>query len=365
MIATGMILAAGFGTRLRPLTHELPKPLVPIGDRSVLAHAADKPTRDGGDPRRHQTPITWRKRYDEASLAESLAMHVSLNREERILGTAGGIQGAAARLGDGPVVIHNGDILADLDTRAPPVPPHAEREPLATLALVGEQPPGAGPVGLDGRTAASCACVTSISAARRRRGAQFIGVHIVSAALRERLPEEGCMVGDVYIPALRAGEPIAGVKVVRRFTDVGTPRSYLDANLRWLGDRPHHVGPGASVSPEIELSASVVGAGATIGGRGQVERCVIWPGAQASAPLRDAIVTTGGKSSARNLRPAQSDMLRPQACVVSRLSSGCSCWEPWPSIATATPSASMRAKPSRNTAATWRWAAAPSRRPAM
>lgn len=291
MTPTGMILAAGFGTRLRPLTNELPKPLVPVGDRSVLAHAADN-LRAMGVSRVVVNTHHLADCYDERELSTRLEMEVSLEHEPHILGTAGGIRNAAAHFGNADVVVHNGDILAELDAAAL-LAHHREQEALATLALRTGAPKGEGPVGLD--EAGDIVRLRDQRFGDEHEGAEFIGVHIVSAALRKHLPAEGCMVGDVYIPALRAGKRIVGAGVVRRFTDVGTPRAYLDANLHWLGDLSHHTGRGAEVGSEVSLERSVIGAGAQVSGRGRLERCVVWPGAKAQAPLSDAIVTTAGK----------------------------------------------------------------------
>lgn len=292
-IVTGMILAAGLGTRLRPLTDELPKPLVPVGDRSVLAYAADN-LRALGALRVVINTHHLADRYDAARLAESLGLAVSLEHETLIRGTAGGVAGARARLGEGPVVIHNGDILADLDVAAL-LACHESSNALATLAVRAGLPAGSGPVGLDGDG--------RIVRLRDRRfgveaeGADFIGVHVVSESLRRRLPGDGCMVGDVYIPALAAGEPIVAAPVVRRFTDVGTLAAYLTANRDWLrrARRAAYAGPGSTIAPEVELDESVVGAGATVTGAGKLERCVVWPRAVARAPLADAVVTAAGR----------------------------------------------------------------------
>ena len=80
---------------------------------------------------------------------------------------------------------------------------------------------------------------------------------------------------------------------------MGDAQRYLEANLDWLRanapGRGAWVGPGAVVGEAVTLSQTVVGADARVDGNGLVERCVLWPGARATAPLRDAIVTAGGR----------------------------------------------------------------------
>jgi hypothetical protein len=76
--------------------------------------------------------------------------------------------------------------------------------------------------------------------------------------------------------------------------DIGTPRAYLEANLRWLAGRRQWCGDGALVGPAVALDGAVVGEGARVLGAGRVEQCVVWPGAEAQAPLRGAIVAPEG-----------------------------------------------------------------------
>ncbi len=111
-----MILAAGFGTRLRPLTLELPKPLVWVGDRPAIAMVAERLVAAGV-----REIVINTHHQAEAFSTEMLARvpgEISVVVEEEILGTGGGVANAASLLGDGDVVVWNGDILAPLDVRA-------------------------------------------------------------------------------------------------------------------------------------------------------------------------------------------------------------------------------------------------------
>jgi NDP-sugar pyrophosphorylase family protein len=99
-------------------------------------------------------------------------------------------------------------------------------------------------------------------------------------------------VGDVYLPALRRGEPLFAFRYEGPFFDVGTLEHYLQANLAWLDRHGGGAfrGAAAEVDPAVTLERSVVGAGASVRGTGALTRCVVWPGARATAPLSDAIV---------------------------------------------------------------------------
>jgi NDP-sugar pyrophosphorylase family protein len=94
---------------------------------------------------------------------------------------------------------------------------------------------------------------------------------------------------------MQAGAVLQTMPWTGPYFDVGSARSYLDANLAWLASRGQSswVGPGAAVSPGVALDRVIIGDGATIGGKGMLDRCVVWPGAAVEAPLADAVVAPG------------------------------------------------------------------------
>ena len=288
-MARAMILCAGYGTRLRPLTDELPKPLVPLGDRPILGHIAARLAAAGFDEavvNTHHMPALFQ------STIESLPIKLQLVHEPEILGTAGGIAGAREVLRPGPVLVWNGDILAD-----PPIDAllDAVRGGGACLGVAPREW-GEGSVGLaaDGGVARLRGRTFGVE----DRGGDYIGVAALGADVLEALPDRGCLVGDYLLPRLRRGESVHTVPVERGWSDAGDVETYLDLNLGWLGaddSNGSFVGDGARVSPGIELRRSVVGAGAVVEGDGVLEDSVVWPGAAASAPARRIIVTSGGR----------------------------------------------------------------------
>src|SRR5688572_26779492 len=94
-----MVLAAGLGTRLKPITFELPKPMVPVLDRPVMAHIVGMLHEQGFDEliaNVHHYPDTIRGYFGD---------RVEYRYEEELLGTAGGVRNVAEFFGDDPVVV--------------------------------------------------------------------------------------------------------------------------------------------------------------------------------------------------------------------------------------------------------------------
>jgi mannose-1-phosphate guanylyltransferase len=287
-----MILAAGFGTRLRPLTDELPKPLVPVGDRAAVAHIADRLAKAGILEAVLNTHHLAAAFTPERLAAHALPLRLRVIHEPTILGTAGGVTHAAPLLGGGDVILWNGDILADIDV-AELLEEHRGARALATMAIA-PRPRGEGTVGLDERGA-----IVRLRGERfgeEARGGDFLGITALGPVLRARLPREGCLIGDGCLPALRAGERIASFTTTTEWDDIGSIATYLQANARWLARTKldHFVGQGAAIAPDVVLEGSVVGAGARVSGSGSVRGAVIWPGAHVEAPLDRVVVTTTG-----------------------------------------------------------------------
>ncbi len=112
-----MIMAAGLGTRLRPITYEMPKPMVPVLNRPVMEHILELLARHGFDAvnaNLHWFPELIRDRFGDGS---RLGIELRYSEEEALLGTAGGVRNAADFLGEEFLVI-SGDALTDVDLGA-------------------------------------------------------------------------------------------------------------------------------------------------------------------------------------------------------------------------------------------------------
>ena len=107
-----MVLAAGLGTRLRPLTYEIPKPMVPVLDRPVMAHILGLLKRQGYDE------VIANLHYFPDAVRGYFGDRIEYRFEEELLGTAGGVRNVADFFGDDPVVVISGDALTDVDLNA-------------------------------------------------------------------------------------------------------------------------------------------------------------------------------------------------------------------------------------------------------
>jgi mannose-1-phosphate guanylyltransferase len=127
-----MVLAAGLGTRLRPITYAMPKPMVPVLNRPVMEHILRLLARRGfGEAiaNLHWFPETIEGHFGDGT---ELGIELSYSREEQLLGTSGGVRNAAGFLGDSFLVI-SGDALTDIDL-ATMREFHESHDGIATLA---------------------------------------------------------------------------------------------------------------------------------------------------------------------------------------------------------------------------------------
>jgi mannose-1-phosphate guanylyltransferase/mannose-1-phosphate guanylyltransferase/phosphomannomutase len=107
-----MVLAAGLGTRLRPLTYEINKPMVPVLDRPVMAHVVDLLDRHGFDE------TIANLHYFPDSIRDYFGERLAYRTEPELLGTAGGVRGCAEFFGGDAFLVISGDALTDIDLRA-------------------------------------------------------------------------------------------------------------------------------------------------------------------------------------------------------------------------------------------------------
>ncbi|MEV5822704.1 sugar phosphate nucleotidyltransferase [Micromonospora harpali] len=267
-----VVLAAGEGTRLRPLTERLPKALCPVGNVPLLDRALARLAGLGlAGPARVAVNACY--------LGEQVVAHVGDRAHLSVepgapLGTAGGVANLRDWIAGRGVLVGNADAyLAD---------PAADPGPDIAALLAGWD---GETVRLLGQPAADPAAPGTFS------GHRFTGFSLLPWRLVRGLAvEPGDLVRAVWRPAEAAGA-LTVVPYAGTFYDTGTPADYLAANL-------HAAGGGNLVDPTATVTGrcreAVVGAGATV--RGEVTRSVLWPGAEVAAGehLTGAVRVAGG-----------------------------------------------------------------------
>ncbi len=287
-MVTAFLLAAGLGTRLRPLTDQVPKALVPVCGVPMLDHALALVRAHG-----HRDVLVNAHHLWEQVAAWAEAHDVGLQVElPDVLGTGGGLRAALLRLAD-TVVVVNADILSDVDlgALAAAVPPEGAAmalRPSVHAATIGEVEPDG-----QGRVRRITTVVGQPGAGLP--GYHFTGVHAMRSAAVARIPETGlqCVVRTAYkalVPEGRVGSIVHG----GTWIDIGTPTAYLDANLAVLTGRVQApVDPwtrgrrlatdswgGADARVDGIAYRSIVGAGAVVPRGAELTECVVWDGVE-------------------------------------------------------------------------------------
>src|SRR3981189_287395 len=123
-----MVLAAGLGTRLRPLPYEITKPMVPVLDRPVMEHILELLERHG------LTEVIANLHYFPDSIREYFGERLQYRYEAELLGTAGGVRECGPFFGGGTFLVISGDALTDIDLTAL-VERHSSSGGIPTLAV--------------------------------------------------------------------------------------------------------------------------------------------------------------------------------------------------------------------------------------
>lgn len=292
-----MLLAAGLGTRLRPLTDERPKPAVPVGLLPLGAVALGAFARAGVSRidanAHHLADVLERTLRPFAPSGIPFDVH----HEADLLGTGGGIRAAIAEGPREAVLVMNGDVRFAPDVDAL-VARHRASGALATLVVRSHPDPHAlGAVEVDAQGYVRRIAGRPDPSADVVAAYVFTGVHLLSPAALDRLPLNGCVVRQAYQPMLAEGLPIDVVVDESPWADLGTLPVYFAANMdeaRCTGDPRGLVHPGAEVHRSARLESCVIGPGARIGPNAVLRRVVVWDGAVVDLPLEDAIVTERG-----------------------------------------------------------------------
>jgi len=295
-----MLLAAGLGTRLQPLTALRPKPIVPVANRPLAAFAMEHLARSGV-----RTLVA--NTHPQPDLVESTlkaacpdGVELRFSREETLLGTGGGLRKASLSFDEpqSPVVVMNGDTLFAPDLRHA-YAEHTGRAAVATMILRRTSDPERfGAIGIDGGGRVRSLLGTPKDA-RVREVLMFTGVHIMSPEAFSAMPESGCVIRTAYRRWVDTGAPVLGIVDDSPWADLGTVPEYHRLNLElasglftWRGVEPRDgcVLP-SSVEPSASIRRSVVGADVKVGAGVTLDQCVVWPGTTVTHSATNAVIT--------------------------------------------------------------------------
>jgi len=262
-----MLLAAGLGTRLRPLTELRPKPIVPVANRPLAGYAIEHLA--GIGVRQIVANTHPMPELVEEELAASCPSGVSLSfsRETTLLGTA--------------------------------LKMHVDRSAVATMLLRRTPDPERfGAVGIDAANR-----VTTLlgrpTGREVRELLMFTGVHILAPAAFEAMPESGCVIRSAYRDWVDKGSMVVGVIDDSPWADLGTVSEYhrlnvalASGNVRWPGVEPLGRNVLAQgVESDGRIRRSVIGRGARLDEGVELDACVVWPGSHVTQSSRNAVVT--------------------------------------------------------------------------
>ena len=279
-------MAAGLGTRLRPLTYEVPKPMVPVVNRPIMEHILKLLPRHGFNEviaNLHWFPDTIRNRFGDGS---ALGIDLSYSYEEELMGTAGGVRNVSSFLGAEPFLVMAADALTDIDLAALRAA-HDASGGIATLAV--KQVPNVSEFG-----------VVITDSGGRIQGFQekpdpaealsdlaSCMIYILEPEIFDYFPDKHSVdfAHDVF-PALLENDVAFSVhKIDAYWNDVGSLPEYIQGNLDVLEGVVNVEGAGTLLEPAGGESAEEAGEPGVVGPVLVGERCDLDSGARLDGPL--------------------------------------------------------------------------------
>ena len=302
-----MVLAAGLGTRLLPLTKDTAKPAVPFANRPLIHHCLEWLCKNDVD----HVVINLHHRPESviAAVREHLwPVEIDFSHEPQILGTAGGVKKAEKHFTDGTFIMVNSDSLYEVDLTGP-VAHHKEKGAVATMVLreaSAKDPYGRVIVDEGGRVKEIRGRETL---GEETEGYIFTGIHVFEPEVFHYIPpgrfyEINQM---VYPRLIREGRVVQGFVSDDFWAEVGNHKAYLQAHRDVLRRRRNSLVRESPVPSETKVSSPVligrechVGRGARIGPMAVVgHRCTIGRGTviEGSVLWDDATVGAGSRVS--------------------------------------------------------------------
>lgn len=278
-MAVGILLVGGFGTRLKPLTSESPKPMLPVAGLPVTEHQILAAKKAGIHTLVLATSYLSEVFTPYFGDGSKWGMKILYAVEKEPLGTGGAIRNAAQmldlpNLGEEPIVVFNGDVLSR-HSIADQIAFHQARSADATLHLIEVEDArafGCVPTDGEGRVTAFLEkmdhpVTNSINA----------GCYVFHPSVVDRIPlGEVVSIERETFPALvESDRPVFGYKEQAYWLDVGTPAALFKGSRDLIAGEFHAM-PGSVIDPSAKVTGkSSLGANVTVGANAQIDDCII------------------------------------------------------------------------------------------
>ncbi len=308
-----MILAAGFGSRLKPLTRDLPKPMFPVLNRPLLEHTINYLVSHGVRDiivNVHHLPDKITEYFGDGA---GFGARLKFSQEKKILGTAGGLKKAQAFLEEETFLVMNSDVLADVDLNKV-LSFHKEKKSCLTLVVRRDahlEKYESIELADDGRIAQFAdASIKNKNFPATTQRVMFTGIQIMEPEIFSRIPAEKFLgtAEDVFPAMVQDELPVYGTVHEKYWIDMGTRETYIQAQADALDGKlslqvetaktlaaalivsPVHIGERCEISKDAQVGPhAVLGDGCRIRSGAVVENSILWEG-----------VTVGARATVQN-----------------------------------------------------------------
>ncbi|MCP4668251.1 MAG: nucleotidyltransferase family protein [Deltaproteobacteria bacterium] len=288
-----MILAAGLGTRLRPLTLKMPKALLPVANRPLIDRTIAYLKAQGVSRIVVNAHHCHRRMVEHLANNHAFGMGMDVRVEPDILGTGGGIKNTADFWDAEPFIVINGDILTDIDL-SQAYEMHQRKGALATLVLHDYGP--FNQIRVD--RALDIRDIARETPSGRPGRLAFTGVHVMDPALLTYIPEGVFSdIIDCYRGLIKSGiPPKAHVVKGHYWRDIGTVRSYVLANREYvMKENRLLAAPNCRIDPSVTLAEwAVIGENGNVEEGAEIRRSILWEKVKVRKGVKviDSIVTS-------------------------------------------------------------------------
>jgi len=294
-----MILAAGLGKRLRPLTDIRPKALMPVNNRPVIARNIDYLKIHGVNSMVVNAHHHYRQIVDYLEGGRPFGVDIEVRVEPEILGTGGGLRNCSDLLEREAFILINSDIMTDIGLEKV-LEYHKKTGSRATLILHDREPFNQIRVDEQHR-------IIDIARQNDRGRLAFTGIHIIEPDIFSYIPGPGYSdIIDCYRKMIDSGITVnAYVSRAHYWRDIGNPKSYMSANREILAmeNRSSSVGQDSHIAPSASIKEwAVIGEKAYVEEDVEIRRSVLWDNVRVrrNVKITDSIVT-GIKEVENNL----------------------------------------------------------------